>query len=60
MTREIAFATFRHVLTAAGPVIALQAGMNPADVEAIAGAAMTLIGFGLSIADKVRNRRRRR
>jgi hypothetical protein len=44
--------TFRHVMTAAGPLIAVRAGLDPADIETIAGALLTLAGFAWSMMDK--------
>ena len=48
----------RHAMTAAGPLIAVRAGLDPADVETLAGAALAFIGAGWSVADKLRRRGR--
>lgn len=46
----------RHALTAAGGALVAKGYLTTPDVEAVVGAVLGLIGVGLSVYDKLKNR----
>jgi hypothetical protein len=52
MNKEIAMGLIRHMLTVTGGATAASYGVDGATLEAVIGAALTLVGFAWSIWDK--------
>lgn len=52
MNAQIIAALVRHLLTTVGGVYAAKYGIDGDSVDAVAGAAATILGFGWSFYDK--------
>jgi pantothenate kinase len=57
MSQAVVLGLVRHVLTAAGPVVALLGVTDQATFDLVAGAGLTVAGTVWSVFDKLRKRR---
>jgi hypothetical protein len=56
MSQSVVLGLIRHILTAAGPVVALLGVTDQATFDLVAGAGLTIIGTAWSVFDKLRKR----